>query len=199
MRYNFFQNYNPEGIWRFSSLTTFLTNQPTSLEGGLPDRLNPRALRQTLYGGYIQDDWRVLPHLTLNIGLRYEMTTLIGEAQGKITNLANLTDPLPYCQTSDPSLTLVFGKPGCTGVRPYYSNPTKLDFEPRFGFAWDPRGDGKTAIRGGFAIFDVLPASKAYRRRFSRWASFLALHRPTESAFWPANQTVHSARWDQVR
>ena len=52
MRYNFFQNYNPEGIWRFSSLTTFLTNQPTSLEGGLPDRLNPRALRQTLFGGY---------------------------------------------------------------------------------------------------------------------------------------------------
>jgi carboxypeptidase family protein/TonB-dependent receptor-like protein len=157
MRYNFFQNYNPEGIWRFSSLTNFLTNQPTSLEGGLPDRLNPRALRQTLYGGYIQDDWRVLPHLTLNIGLRYEMTTLISEAQGKITNLANLTDPLPYCGTSDPSLTLVFGKPGCTGVRPYYSNPTKLDFEPRFGFAWDPRGDGKTAVRGGFAIFDVLP------------------------------------------
>jgi hypothetical protein len=158
MRYNYFQNYNPEGIWRFSSLTTFLKNQPTSLEGGLPDRLNPRGLRQTLYGGYIQDDWRVFPHLTLNIGLRYEMTTLISEVQGKITNLANLTDPLPYCQTSDPSLTLVFGKPGCTaGVRPYYSNPTKLDFEPRFGFAWDPRGDGKTAVRGGFAIFDVLP------------------------------------------
>jgi len=157
MRYNFFQNYNPEGIWRFSSLTTFLKNQPTSLEGGLPDRLIPRGLRQTLYGGYIQDDWRVLPHLTLNMGLRYEMTTLINEVQGKITNLANLTDALPYCGTSDPSLTLVFGKPGCTGVRPYYNNPTKLDFEPRFGFAWDPRGDGKTAVRGGFAIFDVLP------------------------------------------
>ena len=157
MRYNFFQNYNPIGIWRFSSLTNFLTNQPTSLEGGLPVRLNPRGLRQTLYGGYIQDDWRVLPHLTLNIGLRYEMTTLISEVQGKITNLANWTDPLPYCGTSDPSLTLVFGKPGCTGVRPYYNNPTTLNFEPRFGFAWDPRGDGKTAVRGGFAIFDVLP------------------------------------------
>jgi hypothetical protein len=157
MQYNYFQNYNPLGIWRFSSLTNFLTNQPTSLEGGLPERLNPRGLRQTLYGGYVQDDWRVFPHLTLNIGLRYEMTTLINEVQGKITNLANLTSPLPYCGTSDPSLTLVFGKPGCTGVASYYNNPTKLDFEPRFGFAWDPRGDGKMAVRGGFAIFDVLP------------------------------------------
>ena len=99
----------------------------------------------------------MLPHLTLNIGLRYEMTTVISEVQGKITNLPNFTDPLPYCGTSDPTLTLVFGQPGCTGVAPYYSNPTKLDFEPRFGFAWDPRGDGKTAVRGGFAIFDVLP------------------------------------------
>jgi hypothetical protein len=159
MRYNFFQDYNPIGIWRFGSLAQFLQNQPNSLEGGLPDRLNPRGLRQTLFGGYIQDDWRVLPHLTLNVGLRYEMTTLINEVQGKITNLAGYTSPLPYCQTTDPSLTLVFGQPGCTGngKTPYYTNPTTLDFEPRFGFAWDPRGDGKTAVRGGFAIFDVLP------------------------------------------
>ena len=157
MRYNFFQDYNPLGIWRFSSLTTFLQNQPTSLEGGLPDRLNPRALRQTLYGGYLQDDWRVFPHLTLNIGLRYEMTTVISEAQGKITNINHYTDTLPICGTSDPSLTLVFGQQGCAGVGPYYNNPTKLDFEPRFGFAWDPSGNGKMAIRGGYAIFDVLP------------------------------------------
>jgi len=164
MDYNFFQDYNPLGIWRFngvhglSPLASFLTNQPSSLEGGLPDRLNPRGLRQTLFGGYVQDDWRVLPHLTLNVGLRYEMTTVINEVQGKITNIASYTAPLPNCGTSDPSLTLVFGQPGCTpGVAPYYSNPTKLDFEPRFGFAWDPRGDGKTAVRGGYAIFDVLP------------------------------------------
>jgi hypothetical protein len=157
MRYNFFQNYNPLGIWRFKDLASFLTNQPTSLEGALPERLNLRGLRQTLFGGYAQDDWRVRRNLTLNIGLRYEMTTVINEVQGKITNLANFTDPLPYCQTTNPSLTLVFGKPGCTGVAPYYTNPTKLNFEPRFGFAWDPRGDGKTAVRGGFTIFDVLP------------------------------------------
>src|SRR6266699_3491112 len=108
MRYNFFQFYNPQGIVRFTSLSNFFTNQPNSLEGGLPDRINPRGLRQTLLGGYIQDDWRVRHNLTLNVGLRYEMSTVLSEVQGKLSNLRSMTDPLPYCGTTDPSLTLVF-------------------------------------------------------------------------------------------
>src|SRR5262245_52175707 len=162
MRYNFFQFYNPQGIVRFTSLANFLTNQPNSLEGGLPQRITPRGLRQTLFGGYIQDDWRLRRNLTLNVGLRYEMTTVLSEVQGKLTNLRSMTDPLPYCGTTKPELTLVFGKPGCTGVAPYYSNPTTRNFEPRIGFAWDPRGDGKMAVRCGFAIFDVLPLPGYY-------------------------------------
>jgi len=157
MRYNFFQSYNPQGIWRFSSLANFLTDKPNSLEGGgLLGRDTPRALRETLFGGYIQDDWRVRHNLTLNVGLRYEMVTVLKEAQGKLTNIASITDALPYCGTTDPSLTLTFGQPGCTTASSYYSNPTNHNFEPRFGFAWDPRGDGKTAVRGGAAIFDIL-------------------------------------------
>ncbi len=164
MRHNVHSLYLPNGLVRFtgavtgiSPLADFLTNHPNSLEGGLPTRVNPRGYRQTLFGGYIQDDWRVRRNLTLNVGLRYEMTTVLNEVRGQLTSLRNLSDPLPYCGTADPSLTLVFGKPGCAGVAPFYSNPTTLNFEPRFGFAWDPRGDGKTAVRGGFAIFDVLP------------------------------------------
>jgi len=157
MRYNTFQNYNPFGIWRFASLANFLTNQPKSLEGGLPDRDIPRGLRQTLFGGYIQDDWRMRHNLTLNIGLRYEMTTVLNEVQGMTTSLATMTSPLPTCGTSNPARTLIFGQPGCSGVGSFYSNPTLRNFEPRVGFAWDPHGDGKTAVRGGFAIFDVLP------------------------------------------
>src|SRR6266851_416748 len=156
--------YNPNGIWRFKGLTKFLTNQPNSLEGGgLMGRTHPHDLRQTLFGGYIQDDWRLRHNLTLNLGLRYEMTTVANEAHGRIANLRNITDPLPYCGNTDPALTLIattkdlIGTPGCSGSASYYSNPTKLNFEPRFGFSWDPRGDGKTAIRGGAAIFDVLP------------------------------------------
>jgi len=160
MRYNPFTIYNPNGIWRFTggnALSNFLTNQPSSLETGLPGRDNPRGYRQTLYGGYIQDDWRIRKNLTLNIGLRYETTTVLSEVHGQLSNLASFTAALPYCGTADPSLTTVRGASGCTGVAPYYNNPTTKNFEPRFGFAWDPRGDGKTAIRGGFAIFDILP------------------------------------------
>src|SRR5207248_11389243 len=123
---------------------------------GLPDRITPRGLRQTLLGGYIQDDWHATHNLTLNVGLRYEMTTVLSEVQGKLTNLRSMTDPLPYCGTTAPEATNVFGKPGCTGQAPYYSNPSLRNFEPRFGFAWDPRGNGKTAVRGGFAMFDIL-------------------------------------------
>src|SRR5581483_3592989 len=159
MRYNFITYQNPGGTWRFANLANFLTNKPNSFETGLPERISPRGMRQTLLGAYIQDDWRWRPNLTLNIGLRYEMTTILSEVQGKLNNLINITDPLPACGTSNLALTtLPNGQPGCGGVfSDYYSNPTLRNFEPRIGFAWDPSRNGKMAIRGGFAIFDVLP------------------------------------------
>jgi hypothetical protein len=172
MQYNPTNLYQPNGIVRFGgSLQRFLSNQPASLEGSFTDRLTGRDYRQTLFGGYVQDDWRVRRNLTLNVGLRYEMVTVLNDANGRMTNLRTLSDPVPYCGTTDLALTNVLGKPGCTGVAPDYSNPTTLDFEPRIGFAWDPRGDGKTSVRGGFAIFDVLPLPGYF---FSQsWVPFL--------------------------
>jgi hypothetical protein len=170
MRYNPFSLYLPNGLVR-SSLTGLLTNHPRSFESGLPINVGPRGYRETLFGGYVQDDWHWRHNLTLNIGLRYEMNTVISEQYGKLTSLRNLSDPLPFCGTSAPSVTDVFlGKPGCAGVKPITSNPTLRNFEPRIGFAWDPRGNGKMAVRGGFAIFDVLPLPGYY---FSQaWAPF---------------------------
>jgi len=150
MLLNVLADTDPNGIWNFENLRAFLTNQPKRFQGGIASTLSPRNLRQTLFGTYVQDDWRVFPNLTLNLGLRYEMTTVITETNGKLANLRNLSDELAVCGRMAPT--------GCSGTGPFFaSNPTLRDFEPRVGFAWDPLKNGKTAIRGGIGMFDVQP------------------------------------------
>jgi len=133
---------NPTGAFKFGSLAEFLTNEPLSFTGQVPGLFSARGLRQSLFGGYLQDDWRVRPNLTLNLGLRYEAVTVPTEVHNKTVNLETLTSP----------------PPGHLGP-PYFNNPSLRDFEPRVGFAWDPFHNGKTSVRGAFGIFDALPLS----------------------------------------
>jgi hypothetical protein len=139
MQLNALQTTDTNGIFTFGSIAPFLQNQPNRFDAGLPSKLTERGLRQTLFGIYVQDDWRLRPNLTLNLGLRYEMTTVPTEVQGKLATLRSITDAQPHLGD------------------PYFLNPTLRNFEPRVGFSWDPFGDGKTAVRGGFGVFDVLP------------------------------------------
>ena len=138
MQSNNFFKISQNGGFSFSSLSDFLTNQPHrfSTYVGTP---TPRGIRETLAAGYIQDDWRWRSNLTFNLGLRYEATTVPTEVNGKLSTLLNVTDTQVH--TGDP----------------YFSNPTLKDFEPRIGFAWDPFHTGKTSVRGGFGLYDVLP------------------------------------------
>jgi hypothetical protein len=140
------------GIWFFGDLPHFLSNSPTKFQGGIASSLTPRNLRQSVVGGYIQDDWRWKSNLTLNLGLRYEMSTVPSETDGKIVNLRHLEDPLPVCATM-----VTANPPVCSGTGPFFYNPTYHNFEPRVGFAWDPLKTGKLAVRGGAGLFDVLP------------------------------------------
>jgi hypothetical protein len=149
MLLNVIADTDPNGIWRFVDLNGFLTNNPTKFQGGIASTLSPRNLRQNIFGLYLQDDWRWRPNLTLNLGLRYEMSTVPTETDGKTANLRNISDPLPVCGR------VVAG--GCSSAGPFFSNPTLHNFEPRVGFAWDPLRNGKTAVRGGIGMFDVLP------------------------------------------
>ena len=150
MHLNILALSDPNGIFKFGSLSewnpdgsfsrsTFFENTPTRFQGGIASSLSPRNLRTTLVGLYVQDDWRAKKNLTLNLGLRYEMNTMLTETQNKLSVLRNLTDATPHLGN------------------PFFNNPTLKNFEPRLGFAWDPFRNGKTAVRGGVGMFDVLP------------------------------------------
>jgi hypothetical protein len=176
---------NPGGRWKFSNLTNFLTGVPKSFEAGLPNTVTSREMRQTIVSAYVQDDWRFRPNLTLNLGLRYEMATVLNDAQGKFGSLVSIFDPV--AGTTAPSnlrcgtqfnASTAFGVAAqagtsCDSVGPYYKNPTLRDFEPRLGFAWDPFSNGKTSVRGGFGLYDVLPLPGYFLLQQNQAAPFM--------------------------
>ncbi len=89
---------------------------------------------------FAQDDWRVTPKLTLNLGLRYELFTNPTEMYGRQANFDLPTGRLIVATDNKDSLT----------------ETDKNNFSPRIGFAYDISGRGKTVIRGGYGIFYFL-------------------------------------------
>ncbi len=147
---------------------------PSHYEAGLLNIVdNPREFRQTTFGLYAQDDWKFKSNLTFNIGLRYEPTTVLKDAQGRITNLADVYRHFPICgvQFTAP----IPAQPGsaCGSVGPYYKNATLRNFEPRLGFAWDPFKDGKTSVRGSAGLYDVDPFAGYFLLQQNQAAPFL--------------------------
>jgi hypothetical protein len=154
MLYNITEQLSPNGRKNnYATLSDFLNNTPDTLNALAPGGSNEVAIRESLFAGYIHDDWRFRPNLTINLGLRYEFTTLPRDANNRIQEITTLVN----CATPGvaPSPSSPCGPQHVdTFIR---NNPTTKNFEPRVGFSWDPLKDGKTAVRGGFGIFDVLP------------------------------------------
>jgi hypothetical protein len=105
-------------------------------------------LRQTFQSAYAQDDWKALPNLTLNVGLRWEYGSPYSEQNKYISNFDPTTQTV-LTTTPGASGANITSVPSSGGVyNNTLVNPDFNDFAPRVGFAY--AADAKTAIRGGF-------------------------------------------------
>lgn len=124
---------------QYASLADFKTNSPFIISQAGHPMLH---YANENFGFFGQDDWKVHPRLTLNLGVRYDVSTVSRERDGNLQNF-NLS-----------TLTL-----GPKGEKVY--NVDKNNFAPRIGFAFDVLGNQKTVVRGGYGIYynRELPAS----------------------------------------
>ncbi len=125
------------GLVYSQSQTQFFTKDGARLAN---DELD---FRQRELGVFGQDQWKVRSNFTVTYGLRWEYYGVPFEAHGNLSNL--FVDPSGFAP-----FTFIPVGPG-TGHQLY--NSYYRNFEPRFGFAWDPLRDGKTSIRGGIGAF----------------------------------------------
>jgi hypothetical protein len=136
---------NGKARFRFKNLTEFIegilrtSGGQTTVEAGDPTRHYSNGQ----YAAFFQDDWRVTPRLTLNLGLRYELISVVKERDGLEGNF-------------DPNSSTGVVQVGYGLTAPF--NGDHNNFSPRFGLAWDVRGNGKTVVRaGGSLMYEALP------------------------------------------
>lgn len=120
-----------------NALASMLVDFPVS--GSLKDTIT-QQFKTNYFAWFIQDDWRVTRHLTLNLGLRQDVDTPITEAKNRITGF----DPT--------AINPVSGTPGVITFPTRFTNPDYTSFGPRFGFSINP-GGGSWVYRGGYGMF----------------------------------------------
>jgi hypothetical protein len=172
------QNSPDSGEWTFNSIALFLQGkadkyfglqrQVTLTNGKVINGTDgQRDWRENQYVIYLQDDWKMRPTFTLNIGLRYEPTSNPYEVKEKMTHII----PEPAFMGSVPCTVgsancSVLGTVLTNGFTPVHNvfdkNASLRNLDPRIGFAWDPFKDHKTSVRGGYGIFHAIIEARDY-------------------------------------
>jgi hypothetical protein len=119
-----------------TGLADFLLGIPSAAGGAIGD--GQQDMRSTFYGFYLQDDWRILPNFTINVGLRYEFA----RSPVEINNHSLFF-------STDLRRVVLAGQ----GVRPDIVDPDFNNWAPRFGFNWNPKFLSNFVVRGGAGIF----------------------------------------------
>jgi len=123
------------GSVSFASAAAFAADQVStaSLTGALP----VNGLRKTQSYGYIQDEWKWRPDLTVNVGARYSFFNIFHEVYGR-------ANPFDFATC---------GPQGFCGVGASFGQPNYGDFDPRVAIAWAPANSRTTVVRAGFGTY----------------------------------------------
>lgn len=134
----------------FAQDLPFLQSGPVVTANGQPASNLYEAARWLYAGGFVQDDWKVKPRFTLNLGVRYDYF-------GHWGNMHTTGVPFPWFTPGSGSTPAEQIASGVLQVRggskAYTVNNTPNYFVPRIGFGWDVFGDGKMAVRGGYGLY----------------------------------------------